>query len=363
LKVLIFNRRDIKNPEGGGAEVYTHEIARALAERGDDVTVFSSRFRGAPPKENINGIRHLRRGNELTVHFRGFLHAWRHRKEFDLIIDQFNGIGFFCFPIPGSILLIHQMYRKFWLRELGPLGVIPYLVEPLLLRLYAGKPAITVSESTRRDLEGMGIKDIHIVMNALGRSPVSRVHGKEPRPTLIFLGRLRSTKKPEDSITIFRAVRREVPAARLWVVGRGPEEERLKKMAAGLDGVTFWGWQDDDGKFDLLRRAHVLLVPGVREGFGINVIEAASQGTPSVGYDIHGLRDSIKDGQTGFLAAGPEEAAEKAVRLLKDPDLYAETASRCLEYSRDFDWKKRREEFRQVVTKLVQARSSARGGR
>lgn len=311
--------------------------------------MFSSRFDGSPKEESVDGIRYLRAGSEFTVHFKGFLYALRNRAEFGLIIDEFNGLGFFGFLLPRSMLLIHQLYREFWFRGLGPLGIIPYIIEPVLLRRYRRMPAVTVSDSTRQDLRGMGFKDVKIVMNALSNATVESVPEKEKRPTLIFLGRFAPTKNPMGAIEIFRHVKAELPGAVLWMVGSGPEEEKLKAAAKAEGGITFFGWVDDQRKFALLARAHLLVVPGVREGFGINVIEAASQGTPAVGYDVHGLRDSIRDGDTGLLASGPGDAALKALRLLKDPVLYGRMASRCLEYARGFNWQSRAEEFRRAL--------------
>jgi glycosyltransferase involved in cell wall biosynthesis len=355
MKILIFNRRDSRNPVSGGAEVYTHQIARGLVERGNEVTHFSCAFKGCLAEEDVEGIRHIRKGSELTVHFHGFLYALRNRREFDLIVDQFNGLGFFCFLLPRRsrvVMLIHQMYREFWFRELGPAGAIPYLIEPLLLKLYRRKPAVTVSDSTSGDLMALGFRNVHIVMNALSNTPREELAEKEQVPTLMFLGRLRATKRPEDAVEIFKAVKRELPDARLWMVGTGPDEEALKKGAEGVEDITFFGWCDDERKFQLLQRAHVLLVPGVREGFGINVIEAASQGTPAVGYDIHGLRDSIRDGETGLLAQGTVDAAEKALALLRDPERLRAMSMRCLKYANGFNWRQRAGEFWQTILKL-----------
>jgi len=307
--------------------------------------VFSSRFPGSPKEEAIDGVRYIRAGSEFTVHFKGFLRALRRRAELGLIIDEFNGLGFFGFLLPRSMLLIHQLYREFWFRGLGPLGIIPYIVEPLLLRLYRRMPAITVSESTKQDLVGLGFKDVKVVMNALSNPALEKVPEKEETPTLIFLGRLAPTKNPSGALEIYRRVRAELPDARLWMVGSGPEEERLREVAGKDEGITFFGWVGEERKFRLLARAHVLLVPGVREGFGINVIEAASQGTPAVGYNVHGLRDSILDGETGLLASGPGDAALKALRLLKSPELYTKMAGRSLEYARGFNWQSRSGEF------------------
>ncbi len=133
------------------------------------------------------------------------------------------------------------------------------------------------------------------------------------------------------------------------MVGSGPLESGVREMARADEGITFFGYVEEERKFELLRRAHIMVVPGVREGFGINVIEAASQGTPAVGYDVHGLRDSIQDGETGLLASGPGDAALKALRLLKDPELYGRMTVWCLEYAGGFSWQGRREEFRQAL--------------
>ena len=148
------------NPFGGGAEIYTHELCKALANKGADVTYFTSSFRGAVPEEHIDGVRYLRRGSELTVHLHGFMHAWKRRRTYDLVIDEYNGLGFFGFLLPRCMILIHQLYGQFWFRELGPLGLFPYLLEPLLVRAYRNRPAMTLSESTRTDLQGFGFRRV-----------------------------------------------------------------------------------------------------------------------------------------------------------------------------------------------------------
>ncbi len=345
--VLILNRRDIRNPAGGGAEIYTHEIAKGLVSAGYHVDIFSSLFKGAETEETIDGVRYMRKGNELTVHYWGFRYARSKREDYSAIIDEFNGLGFGGFLLPKSLLLIHQLYKEFWFKELGPLGLPPYLIEPILLRLYRSRPAITVSESTRADLEALGFSNVRIVMNALNvrKKPLEAVPQKEKVPTIAYLGRLRSTKRPGDAIRIFKLAKAALPNARLWIMGKGPEEARLRKMAERISGIEFLGYIADEKKFDLLSRAHLLLVPSVREGFGINVIEAASQGTPSIGYDIHGLRDSIKNGQTGYLVRGPEDAAGRIIALFRDEALYREMAANCTEYARQFNWDRRRGEF------------------
>jgi len=352
MRILILNRRDIANPAGGGAEVYTHEITSGLVSKYScECVVFSSRFPNSAAEEVIDGVKYVRKGNEATVHLWGLVFAARNRKKFDCIIDEFNGIGFFTFFLSNSILLIHQLYKEFWFRELGVVGFFPYLLEPLLLRFYRSRLAITVSLSTKEDLDRRGFEKVRIVMNAIRRLLTATIQ-KDTEPTVVFLGRLRSTKRPEDAILIFRKVKKQVPAARLWMIGKGPLEGALKKNAEGLADVTFHGFVSEEAKMALLKRAHLLLVPSVREGFGINVIEAASAGTPAVGYDIPGLRDSIQHGETGYLTSSVDEAAARIVELLGDQAAYDRMSRNCLDYSKDFDWRKRVDEFWTILEEL-----------
>jgi glycosyltransferase involved in cell wall biosynthesis len=352
VKILILNRRDIANPAGGGAEVYTHEIARGLAGTyGCQVVIFTSRFAGSAEEETIDGVNYVRRGNEVTVHLWGFVYAVEKGRNFDRIIDEFNGVGFFTFFLRNSVLLIHQLYKDFWFRELGIVGAVPYLLEPLLLRLYRRRLAITVSRSTSEDLKRRGFEDVRIVMNAISDRPKD-APAKDAEPTLVFLGRLKRTKRPEDALEIFRQVKGRIPSARLWMIGTGPLDEVLRKQAEGLTGIAFRGWVTDEEKLSLLARSHVLVVPSVREGFGINVIEAASAGTPAVGYNVPGLRDSIRDGETGYLVDSAEEAAVRIVELLRDNAGYARMSQNCLAYSKEFDWSKSVDEFWRIISGL-----------
>ena len=349
MKILILNRRDIANPAGGGAEIYTHEIARGLVvAHGCDVTGFSSRFPNSAAEEIIDGVRYIRQGNEATVHLRGFVYALKNRSRFDLIIDEFNGVGFFTFFLPSSVLLIHQLYKEFWFRELGIAWAVPYVLEPLLLRLYRKRLAITISRSTKEDLERRGFRRVQIVMVALGPLPERRVP-KDEEPTLVFLGRLRSTKRPEDAIEIFRRVKARIPEARLWIIGKGQCEEDLRRKAEGMSGITFHGFVDEEKKMELLARAHVLVVPSVREGFGINVIEAASAGSPTVGYDVPGLRDAIQHGETGYLADSITDASARIIGLLADRAVLERMSRKCLDYAREFVWRRRVDEFWEII--------------
>ncbi len=68
MKILILNWRDIKNPNGGGAEILTHELAKGWVKSGHNVTQFSSSFKGSKPQEIIDKVKFARKGSWWNVH-------------------------------------------------------------------------------------------------------------------------------------------------------------------------------------------------------------------------------------------------------------------------------------------------------
>lgn len=95
MRILWFNWRDILNSEGGGAEVFTHEVMERLAKRGHEMTLFTSKFKGCQLNENINGVTIIREGNKYTVYKKAenYLKAYKHN--YDLIIDEVSTRPFF----------------------------------------------------------------------------------------------------------------------------------------------------------------------------------------------------------------------------------------------------------------------------
>lgn len=351
MKVLILNRRCIKHPEKGGAEVYTMEIAKGLVEKGFQVEWFSSKPKNLKEKETINGINFIRKGNEITTHLYGFLYALKKDKSW-IIIDEFNGIGFFTFPLKNSILLIHQLYKEFWTAELGLIGNIFKFIETILLRLYKNKLTITVSNSTYQDLIKLGFNNISIIENGLNISPLERKPEKEKVLTLVYLGRLKKTKNPEDAIKAYILVKRRIKNAKMFVIGEGPLLSYLKNKYTDFQDITFTGYLDASEKYKILEKSHFILIPSIREGWGQVVIEANVFGVPAIGYNAPGLKDSIKNGDTGFLVSNYKEMADTILKVWESKDLYEELSKNCIEWAKNFSWEKTRQKFLNLLKAL-----------
>jgi glycosyltransferase involved in cell wall biosynthesis len=337
----------------GGAEVFTHEVAKRWVQGGHEVTLFTSEFPGCKREEVLDGVRVVRRGGRLAVYWWA-KRAYKHRfsKEgYDVVIDEINTRPFF---MPGvvkdqakTVALIHQLAREYWFYETRfPISYLGYhVLEDRWLRQYVDVPTVTVSESTKRDLLDLGFRNVFVVPEGLSFTPLRRVPEKEKYPVVAYAGRLKRAKRPDHAVRAFEIVREKVPDAELWVLGDGPFRKDLEGMAG--DGVRFFSGLSDEERRERVGRSWVLVNPSVREGWGLNVVEANALGVPCMAYDVTGLSDSVKNGETGLLAkAGEVEAlAEKIVMVLKDGSLRERLSRNALKYSRQFNWNECAEEF------------------
>lgn len=102
-----------------------------------------------------------------------------------------------------------------------------------------------------------------------------------------------------------------------------------------------------------MSRAHAILVPGIREGWGLIVTEANACGTPAIGYDVPGLRDSIQGSKNGILVeATTEKMAEEMINFISNNELQKKLSVGALDYSRQFSWDKSSKEVLDILEKL-----------
>lgn len=358
MNILLLNWRDPNSPNSGGAERVTLEYAKSWSKAGHQVIWFTARYHGAKKKEVIDGIEFVRYGNEVIgVHLAACL--WylfgRHQK-FDIVIDQIHGIPFFTplYVRTKRLAFIHEVAKDVWKLNPWPkpLYYLPAILgtsfeSSLYKVLYRNMPFLTVSESTRNELVEWGIpkKNITVIHNGIDIPRLSQPVQKEKQKTIIFLGTLAKDKGIFDAIEAFSYVQRKYKSMQFWIVGKGSrtmeKEVRSQVTKKGLEkNATFWGYVSEAEKFSLLRRSHILIHPSVREGWGLVIIEAASQGTPAVAYDVAGLRDSIQNGKTGVLVNDktPRALAQTITQLLTDEDRYSLLQKNCFAWAKSLTW-------------------------
>jgi glycosyltransferase involved in cell wall biosynthesis len=211
-------------------------------------------------------------------------------------------------------------------------------IEPRLLQMYRDVPVATVSSSTMTDLARLGLRDVRVVLEGRDEAPPMGHIVKEEVPTFVFIGRLAANKRPDHAIEAFRQIRLSLPEARLWVIGRGAMEPHLRATAP--EGVQFLGRVSREEMYERMARAHCLLIPSIREGWGLVITEANGVGTPAVGYDAPGIRDAIRPGRTGMLVPAGDTSAlgDAAVLLVSDRETYASVCREARRWAECFTW-------------------------
>ncbi|MHB8835954.1 MAG: glycosyltransferase [Candidatus Methylomirabilia bacterium] len=143
-------------------------------------------------------------------------------------------------------------------------------------------------------------------------------------PTIACLGRLAPEKRQDILLRAVKICLESFPQLRCWIIGEGPEEERLRRLAADLGlaaHVEFLGEQFEVGRF--FPSIDVMVNSSEREGLPISLIEAMAGGVPVVATAVGGTGEIVRDGETGILVPpeDPRALAEGIGRLLADRPL------------------------------------------
>lgn len=343
MKILWFTWKDMKNPYAGGAEVVNEQLAKRLAADGHEVVFLTRRFKGCLDEEVVDGYKIIRVGDYHMVYPEAYKYYKKHLQGWaDLVIEEVNTIPFFCnwYVKEKSILFFHQLCREIWFYEMGMYkGLVGYVLESIYLFLLGNREVITVSESTKNDLRRFGFRKrkIHIISEGIEIDPVADLNiEKYEQPTMLSLGALRPMKRTGDILKAFELIKSgnvklstlgtfdvinlQLIIAGCTAGGYGASIQKMAQESPYKDSIHVLGKVCKEKKMELMRRSHVLCVTSVKEGWGLVVSEANSQGTPAIAYDADGYRDSVRHGVTGLVCKKntPDDLAENVLMLLSE---------------------------------------------
>jgi len=370
MKILALNWNDLTNPFAGGAEVHLEELLRRLVSYGHEVTLVCSGYPDCAQEEIIEGIRIIRTGNRynfnLVVPF--LLRRLTHNEKFDILVEDINKIPFYT-PLYldiKTLVVIPHLFATTVFQEINfVLGSYIYLAERPLVSMYRGRRYNVISESTRDDLVARGVssEDISVIHCGIDRQLYAHDPNvkKYDEPTILYLGRIKKYKSIQHLIRAFCLVRKEIPKARLMIVGAGDYLDPLKELAVKLgvgEAVEFPGFVSVEEKVERMRRAHVAVLPSLKEGWGLTNIESNSVGTTVIAANVPGLKDSVCDNQTGFLFeyGNIDQLKEKLVKILTDKELRVRLEQGGLEWAQKFSWDNATREFDQELKNMLEVK-------
>ncbi len=365
MHILIMNWRDPKHPRAGGAEIVTLEHAKRWVRAGHEVTWLTAWFRGVPQDEIADGIHFVRRGGSMTVYLAVPIYYLLHRKEFSVIVDEIHGLPFFTplYTRKPKIAFIHEIAKEIWgYMAPFPLNIIGRVLEPMYLLLYRSIIFWTDAQSTVNELVASGIpkKNCIAIPCPVSNPIVKTFPEKAKKPTFLYVSRIVKIKGVEDVLQSFFLIKKQLPNAEFWVVGEGFPDytNSIINMADDLDlgkQITFFGKVNETKKLELMGKSHLLIHASIREGWGLVVLEAASQGTPSVVYDVPGLRDVANYGKTGVIVKEntPEHLASESITLYKDHVRYKKLQTAAFQWVRSLSWDKSAKQSLDLLKKIA----------
>ncbi len=371
MTILILNWRDPKNPLSGGAESVTLNHAKYWVKQGNEVIWLAQRLKNSTTYEEIDGVKIIRKGGAFTVYLIAPFYYLFSQIKFDVVIDEIHGIPFFT-PLyvykAKKIAFIHEVAGEIWdYMYKFPFNLIGRFIESLYFIFYRNITFWTDADSTIKDLRDHGInaENIVVIPCPVDKNIRPKLHNKEKNPTFIFVSRLVKMKGIERVIEAFSVIYKKEKKAVLWIVGDGDKDyvvylknkiyeiEKQEKLENFSKAIVLWGRVSEVKKIELMGKAHLLLHASIKEGWGLVILEAASQGTPAIVYRVGGLVDTVINGQTGIVIDlnTPQEMAEQALNLLDDKNRYKLMQKNGLERVQKMSWEEAAQKSLVLISK------------
>jgi len=335
--------------------LHLHKILAGAVKAGWHVDQVCCAYEGAPAAETLDGIHVHRKGHWSVANFvlPGVVRRLLREHRYDLLLEDINKLPFYTPLYNGGVpvlAVVPHLFGTTVYREANPvLASYVYIAERFIPPVYRHVDFEVISPSTRDDLVARGLDPERIRTVYCGleheKFELADPPPRSATPLVVCWSRLRRYKSTDVAVRAFGRIHQELPAARLLIMGRGPDEGRLREFVdrLGLGAVVeFRGFMPREELVGNLHRAHVFLNPSPKEGWGLTVVEANACGLPVVASDRPGLRDSVRDGETGDLVPyGDDEAfARKALELLRDPELWRRRSEAARAWADTFSWER-----------------------
>jgi glycosyltransferase involved in cell wall biosynthesis len=369
---------------GGSARRYLEVFAR-IARAGNEVHLYTTRLNPSwPLVENVEGIivHRSKRAYPNFITGDGFrsvgdtiryalwsLREMGKEEPFDLIEANHCPV----FPTIASwvrsrmsntplSVTFHEVWYNEWYRYVprrvyAPVGINLERSTTMLPDL-----AIAVSQTTARRLVKyfhMPQDKIRIISNGVDLGLYN--HGEVPRDPLkvLFLGRLNPHKRIEWLFGAVETLSKEYSGLTLDVIGEGPKGEAYRSYVSsnGLKGsVRFLGALDDEEVARELRSSYVYVLPSIREGQSITLLEAMAAGTPQVVVRAAGnaAGDLITESESGILAQPSSSGIAQAIRrIVQDRAVWDDFNRRGLGFAARYSWDRMAREHLEAYRELL----------
>lgn len=362
MNILILNWRDLGNPLAGGAERITEKYAKYWVEKKHSVYWLTNSYSGAKSVEEIDGVFYKRVGptlvkrNKLALLFLYpiyLLHSiftailLTHKYKIDCVVDEIHGMPFFSplYFYKRRVMLVCEVAGEIWDKMYPfPISFFGKVFERIIYTIfYKDTELWAISRNTMFDILAIH-PHARIVVLPLGieEKKVSAVLKKKFNHKAIFLARIVEMKGVEIAIQSVVGIVQKYPKFCLYIVGAGTVEyvSSLKKFIKQLGiekNVIFKGFVSEEEKYSLFKESDFLFHTSYKEGFGLTVLEAAVEGTPSIIKAGSSLEELITEGKDGYIITNADELVERYLKAV-DKNNIALLSKHAIEKVQKYFW-------------------------
>jgi glycosyltransferase involved in cell wall biosynthesis len=373
----------------GGGEKQFYEISRRIYTRGHEIKILTCRFPNQPPFEkHAEGLDIYRIGLSRDPGTGGARKAVL--PIFSYILKT-AGLAMklapdliHCntyFPVYSGkmaawskrislVSTFHDVYGlKGWIESQRSVvwGLLGHLSTTIAARLPHDR-IISVSPQCKQKLVSLGIPEEKIVVipNGVDLKLFDLTHVEKVPNQILYVGRLVNFKHVDWLIQAFAEILKEVPDARLKIVGDGPERSNLEAFVRKLDlqrYVTFTGLTSTyEAVARYYKESEIFVLPSTVEGEAIALKEAMAANLPVIAMNVQGsgVLSLVRNEENGFLIkpGRPELIAEKAIQLLKDKKLRGKMGVAGRKFVEKFDWDVIADRTLQVYQEAIQTKQT-----
>lgn len=325
-------------PHVGGIETHVLKLSRALARLGHEVEVLTSNMPRTQLFEVLDGIR-IRRFPALNLPYIPIvpgLSAKLSRFKGDLVHSHCPP-PFFSYSVDSRphVVTYHcdveipPSFRGIYIPR-GISRLVEVIHEKYGKRIVEGCDQVIVTgkgyAETSRLLKGVNWS---VIPNGIDLEDFPNKGWEREDEKILFVGRLSFPKGIHYLVEAMPLVLRELPEAKLTIVGDGEEKRSLMRLVKILnleDKIDFLGYISHDDLVKEFYTASVTVLPSISrlEAFGIVLLESMACKTPVIASDIPGVRDIAQEGGILCRSGDPSDLAIRIIELLGDEPLRKE---------------------------------------
>ncbi|MDY6788953.1 MAG: glycosyltransferase [Candidatus Nanohaloarchaea archaeon] len=340
-------------------DIYTHYLDDSFEGYENDIEALTDR-------STPEGF--LRKG---FYAFKDIIFSQLPLEDYDALMVSESGIGSLITLRNHSIPTIcychallrpaHKLY-SYYLHRYSLLGQIPFITAVEVYKKLERRAwsyfdrVVCNSRNTLKNVDDSGLalnKPQRVINPGVN---LEKFYSGETGNYFLYPSRFKRYKRQKLAIKAFRKFKQRTGKDfRLVLAGFPDEGEYLSelKLSCVSDDIMIEENLSDLELTELMANCFAVLFTAKNEDWGIVPVEAMASGKPVISVDEGGPKESIKDGETGFLAkANPDALASRMEQLVRDPELYRGMCDKAEEHSKKYSWDRFAEEMDSEVEKL-----------